>query len=137
MSSPVSRASPSSSSAAATRPASSPGPTSTNSPPYTTPQPHSPSPPPARTSSTNWPVSPSDALRWGLADAIATNEAELRKEYEQLLLRAVAQGKRRRDKLPLRTWRQRLLESNPFGRRLILRGTERLLRNRVPDDMPA
>src|SRR5262249_10360899 len=34
-------------------------------------------------------------------------------------------------------FRQRMLESNPFGRRLILKGTQRLIRNRVPDDMPA
>jgi 3-hydroxyacyl-CoA dehydrogenase/enoyl-CoA hydratase/3-hydroxybutyryl-CoA epimerase len=27
--------------------------------------------------------------------------------------------------------------SNPFGRRLIIKGTERIIRNRVPDDMPA
>ncbi len=39
--------------------------------------------------------------------------------------------------LPLRGWRQRLLESNSFGRRLIIKGTERIIRNRVPDDMPA
>jgi 3-hydroxyacyl-CoA dehydrogenase/enoyl-CoA hydratase/3-hydroxybutyryl-CoA epimerase len=38
---------------------------------------------------------------------------------------------------PARTWRQRLLESNPLGRWLLLRGTERILRRRVPDDMPA
>src|SRR5205814_2186497 len=49
----------------------------------------------------------------------------------------IAGGKRPRRRLPLRGWRQRLLESNPFGRRLILKGTERLLRRRVPDDMPA
>ncbi len=76
-----------------------------------------------------------DALQWGLADACAVNEADLRDQYARLLLRAVAEGKRKR--LPLRTWRQRMLESNPFGRRLILRATQRLLRNRVPDDMPA
>ncbi len=82
-------------------------------------------------------LSARDAQQWGLADCCARNEAELRDGYARLLLRAVAEGKRLRGRLPLRTWRQRLLESNPFGRRLILKGTERLIRNRVPDGMPA
>ncbi len=77
------------------------------------------------------------ALQWGLSDAIAATEAELRERYAKLLVRAVGEGKRRRDRLPLSGWRQKLLESNPIGRRLILRGTERLIRTRVPDDMPA
>jgi 3-hydroxyacyl-CoA dehydrogenase / enoyl-CoA hydratase / 3-hydroxybutyryl-CoA epimerase len=38
---------------------------------------------------------------------------------------------------PRRTLRQRLLESTPWGRRLILRAAERVLRRRVADDMPA
>ncbi|HZT80612.1 MAG TPA: 3-hydroxyacyl-CoA dehydrogenase NAD-binding domain-containing protein, partial [Gemmataceae bacterium] len=46
-------------------------------------------------------------------------------------------GKRPKKGLPLRTWRQKLLESNRLGHRLILGGTERLLRQKVPDDMPA
>jgi 3-hydroxyacyl-CoA dehydrogenase/enoyl-CoA hydratase/3-hydroxybutyryl-CoA epimerase len=78
-----------------------------------------------------------EAFAWGLADAYAATEAELRDQYGRLCFRAVAAGKRQGQRLPLRSWRQRLLESNPFGRRLILRGTERLIRNRVPDDMPA
>ncbi|HMF14458.1 MAG TPA: 3-hydroxyacyl-CoA dehydrogenase NAD-binding domain-containing protein, partial [Gemmataceae bacterium] len=36
-----------------------------------------------------------------------------------------------------RTWRQTLLESSPLGRKLLFRATQRLLRRRVPDDMPA
>src|SRR5262249_14175414 len=39
--------------------------------------------------------------------------------------------------LPLRTTRQRLVESNPFGRWLIFRGMERLLSRRLPEDLPA
>jgi 3-hydroxyacyl-CoA dehydrogenase/enoyl-CoA hydratase/3-hydroxybutyryl-CoA epimerase len=78
-----------------------------------------------------------DALRWGLADACAGTEAELRDQFARLVLRAIADGKRRRERLPLRGWRQRLVESNAFGRRLVFRATERMLRNRVPDDMPA
>lgn len=78
-----------------------------------------------------------EAYEWGLADAYASTEKELRDQHARLMFRAVSEGKRRRERLPLRTWRQRLLESNPFGRRLIFRATERLLRQRVPDDMPA
>jgi 3-hydroxyacyl-CoA dehydrogenase/enoyl-CoA hydratase/3-hydroxybutyryl-CoA epimerase len=82
-------------------------------------------------------LSARDAQTWGLADAYAASEAELREQFARLVLRAVAEGKRQRKRLPLHGWRQRLLESNPFGRRLILKGTERLIRNKVPDDMPA
>jgi 3-hydroxyacyl-CoA dehydrogenase/enoyl-CoA hydratase/3-hydroxybutyryl-CoA epimerase len=78
-----------------------------------------------------------EAFAWGLADVYAATEAELRDQMLRLTGRAIGEGKRRRGKLPLRTWRQRLLESNPLGRRLILKGTERLLRRKVPDDMPA
>jgi 3-hydroxyacyl-CoA dehydrogenase/enoyl-CoA hydratase/3-hydroxybutyryl-CoA epimerase len=78
-----------------------------------------------------------DAHRWGLADALAHNEAELRDEFERLKLHAINHGKRLRKGFPLRTWRQRLLEVTPLGRGLILRGAERMLRRRVPDDMPA
>lgn len=77
------------------------------------------------------------SLRWGLVDALVSlpSEATLppKAELEPLLTR----GKRPRASLPLRTWRQRFLESTSLGRALIFRGTERLLRRRVPDDMPA
>ncbi|HZY83901.1 MAG TPA: 3-hydroxyacyl-CoA dehydrogenase NAD-binding domain-containing protein, partial [Gemmataceae bacterium] len=82
-------------------------------------------------------LSAPDAYRWGLADVIASNEAELRDGFAQLTARAVQEGKRPLDGLPLRTWRQRLLESNPFGRRVILQTAERQLRRRVWEDMPA
>jgi 3-hydroxyacyl-CoA dehydrogenase / enoyl-CoA hydratase / 3-hydroxybutyryl-CoA epimerase len=78
-----------------------------------------------------------DALRWGLADALATTETELRDQFARLVGHALQQGKVRRDRLPLRTWRQRFLEATGFGRRLLFRGAERLLRQRVPEDMPA
>src|SRR5205807_2961323 len=39
--------------------------------------------------------------------------------------------------LPRHTWRQWLVESTALGRWVIFRGTERLLRRRLPDDMPA
>src|SRR5438067_3161757 len=52
-----------------------------------------------------------EAFQWGLSDAYAAGEAELRDQYAKLLTRAVGEGKRPRDRLPLRSWRQRLLES--------------------------
>jgi 3-hydroxyacyl-CoA dehydrogenase/enoyl-CoA hydratase/3-hydroxybutyryl-CoA epimerase len=78
-----------------------------------------------------------EAFECGLADAYASDEASLREQFAKLLVRAVGEGKRQRDRLPIRTWRQRFLESNPIGRRILLRGAERQLRNKVPDDMPA
>jgi 3-hydroxyacyl-CoA dehydrogenase/enoyl-CoA hydratase/3-hydroxybutyryl-CoA epimerase len=78
-----------------------------------------------------------EAFNWGLADAYAADEASLRDQLARLQGRAIGEGKRRLHGLPLRTWRQRLLESNAFGRRVILKGAERLMRKRVPDDMPA
>jgi 3-hydroxyacyl-CoA dehydrogenase/enoyl-CoA hydratase/3-hydroxybutyryl-CoA epimerase len=71
-----------------------------------------------------------EAVRWGLADAICKNEDDPLK----LLAEPV---KRPRTRLPLTTWRQRLLESTGLGRALIYRGTRRLLQRRLPDDMPA
>jgi 3-hydroxyacyl-CoA dehydrogenase/enoyl-CoA hydratase/3-hydroxybutyryl-CoA epimerase len=82
-------------------------------------------------------LSAAEAYRWGLADALAATEEELRQQYALLAARAIAEGKRPRDRLPLGTWRQRLLESNPLGRRVLFRATERLMRRRVWDDMPA
>ncbi len=87
-----------------------------------------------------------EAFRWGLADALAATENELREQFARLAARAVGEGKRRPPHLPLfrggwegplRTWRQCILESNPLGRRVLFKATERLLRRRVPDDMPA
>lgn len=82
-------------------------------------------------------LSAADALRWGLADAAPADESSLREELARLLFRAAAAGKVDRSWLPIHTWRQRLLEGNFIGRRLLLRGTERMVRQRVPDDMPA
>jgi 3-hydroxyacyl-CoA dehydrogenase/enoyl-CoA hydratase/3-hydroxybutyryl-CoA epimerase len=78
-----------------------------------------------------------EALKWGLADVTAAGERELRGQIVHITAVAVKNGKRPRTKLPLHTWRQWFLESNRLGRRLLLRGTERLLRKRVWDDMPA
>ncbi|MFO0878805.1 MAG: 3-hydroxyacyl-CoA dehydrogenase NAD-binding domain-containing protein [Gemmataceae bacterium] len=81
-------------------------------------------------------LSASEAYRLGLADALARTEAELREQFPRLVLRAIGQGKAQRRYLPLRTWRQRLIESTAFGRKLLFQGSERLVRQRVPDDMP-
>jgi 3-hydroxyacyl-CoA dehydrogenase/enoyl-CoA hydratase/3-hydroxybutyryl-CoA epimerase len=82
-------------------------------------------------------LSARDAQRWGLADSIATTEEQLAERLNRLIDRALAEGKRTQTRRPARTWRQRLLESTSAGRLLIFRGTERILRRRVPDDMPA
>jgi 3-hydroxyacyl-CoA dehydrogenase/enoyl-CoA hydratase/3-hydroxybutyryl-CoA epimerase len=76
-------------------------------------------------------VGAAEAVRWGLADDIAAGSDEAPPEC---LANPV---KRPRAGLPRHTWRQRLVESNPVGRWLIFRGTERLLHRRAPDDMPA
>lgn len=82
-------------------------------------------------------LSAAEAFRWGLADAIAATEAELRDRTAQLMIRAIGEGKRRLSGLPLRTWRQRLLESNPLSRRVLFQAALRRLRRKVWDDMPA
>src|SRR5262249_11732039 len=78
-----------------------------------------------------------EALSDGLADVLASSDAEVPTKLEQLANRARQEGKRPKHRLPLRTWRERLLESNPVGRYVLFRGAERTLRQRVPDDMPA
>jgi 3-hydroxyacyl-CoA dehydrogenase/enoyl-CoA hydratase/3-hydroxybutyryl-CoA epimerase len=70
------------------------------------------------------------AQRWGLADDVVQDSDEPPTFLAQ-------PNKRSPTGLPLRTWRQRLLESNGLGRWLIFRGTRRLLARRIPDDMPA
>jgi 3-hydroxyacyl-CoA dehydrogenase/enoyl-CoA hydratase/3-hydroxybutyryl-CoA epimerase len=78
-----------------------------------------------------------EALKWGLADALVTGDADLPAKIDELVERAQREGKRPKRGLPLRNWRQKLVESNPLGRLVLFRGTERMLRQRVPDDMPA
>ena len=78
------------------------------------------------------------ALRWGLADFRAPDQEtalrEIERKYKDLF---VSQGKRVKEGLPLRTWRQRFLEGTKLSRWLLFRGVARVLRRRVPDDMPA
>jgi 3-hydroxyacyl-CoA dehydrogenase/enoyl-CoA hydratase/3-hydroxybutyryl-CoA epimerase len=75
-------------------------------------------------------LSARQAHRWGLADDVVQDSDE----PPAFLARP---SKRTLFSLPLRTWRQRLLESNGLGRWLIFRGTKRLLARRLPDDMSA
>src|SRR5262245_19286165 len=77
-----------------------------------------------------------EALKWGLADTLAAGDADLQAKIDHLLEQARREGKRPKRGLPLRNWRQKLVESNPLGRLVLFRGTERMLRQRVPDDMP-
>jgi 3-hydroxyacyl-CoA dehydrogenase/enoyl-CoA hydratase/3-hydroxybutyryl-CoA epimerase len=77
-----------------------------------------------------------EAVRWGLADALAPDEQALSDELQRLAKRALIQGKRPKTNLSLRTWRQRLTESTRLGRAMLLGAARRLLR-RLPDDMPA
>jgi 3-hydroxyacyl-CoA dehydrogenase/enoyl-CoA hydratase/3-hydroxybutyryl-CoA epimerase len=79
-----------------------------------------------------------DALRWGLVDEVAPNMEEVQASITRdLAERYLRQGKRPKDGPPLRSWRERLLESNAPGRALLFRGAERVVKRRVPDDMPA
>jgi 3-hydroxyacyl-CoA dehydrogenase/enoyl-CoA hydratase/3-hydroxybutyryl-CoA epimerase len=83
-------------------------------------------------------LSAREAFRWGLADSLAADdEQSYRAALVWLRQRAVREGKRPARRLPLLTWRQRLLESNPLGRSLLIRGSRRILEKRVPEDMPA
>jgi 3-hydroxyacyl-CoA dehydrogenase/enoyl-CoA hydratase/3-hydroxybutyryl-CoA epimerase len=83
-------------------------------------------------------LDPAEALRWGLADALVSNQDEALDQVRGPLgQRLRHQGKVRRVTLPRRTWRQRLVESTPVGRWLLFRGAARILDRRVPDDMPA
>jgi 3-hydroxyacyl-CoA dehydrogenase/enoyl-CoA hydratase/3-hydroxybutyryl-CoA epimerase len=79
-----------------------------------------------------------EALQWGLADAVAADQQDaLAFVTQQIAGRARREGKRPKMGLPLRTWRQRLLESTALGRGLVFRAAEKVLGRRVPDDMPA
>jgi len=74
-------------------------------------------------------ISARTALGWGLVDDIATDD-----HPAEFLQRA---QKRDSSQRPKRSWRQRVQEFTGWGRRLLLRGAERVLHRRLPDDMPA
>jgi 3-hydroxyacyl-CoA dehydrogenase/enoyl-CoA hydratase/3-hydroxybutyryl-CoA epimerase len=72
-----------------------------------------------------------EAVEWGLADELAKDAGD---EPPAFLAEP---RKRQPAEWPRRTWRQTILESNALGQSLIYRGAGRLLRRRLPDDMPA
>lgn len=72
-----------------------------------------------------------EAKKWGLVDEIAVEGSSVPPAFMSNPHKRTPVG------LPLRTLRQKLTESTGLGRWLIFRGAERLLRNRLPDDMPA
>jgi 3-hydroxyacyl-CoA dehydrogenase/enoyl-CoA hydratase/3-hydroxybutyryl-CoA epimerase len=76
-----------------------------------------------------------EALRWGLVDAVATGAGGPNEWLTQLP--AAPTAKRPKKRLPLRTLRQKLLESNGPGRAVLFRGAEGILQRKTPDDMPA
>lgn len=79
-----------------------------------------------------------EALEWGLADAVQNSQAEAIEYIARTFIHRVEeQGKRPKQKLPVRGFRNFLLEGNPLGRTLVFRAAEKILRKKVPDDMPA
>src|SRR5690242_17547610 len=76
-----------------------------------------------------------EALRWGLADAVVASDGG--PQGWQVRLPTIPAQKRPKKSLPLRTWRQKLLESTRAGRSILFRGAEAILRKKTPDDMPA
>jgi 3-hydroxyacyl-CoA dehydrogenase / enoyl-CoA hydratase / 3-hydroxybutyryl-CoA epimerase len=76
-------------------------------------------------------LSARQSVAWGLAD-------ELSDEEVGQLPQSIAQArKRQRLRFTYRSWRQRLLESTSLGCRALFRGAERVLRERLPEGMPA
>jgi 3-hydroxyacyl-CoA dehydrogenase/enoyl-CoA hydratase/3-hydroxybutyryl-CoA epimerase len=75
------------------------------------------------------------ALRWGLADALVAGEGGPGEWLAHLP--PLPERKRPKKPLPLRTWRQKLLESTRMGRSILFRGAEAILQKKTPDDMPA
>jgi 3-hydroxyacyl-CoA dehydrogenase/enoyl-CoA hydratase/3-hydroxybutyryl-CoA epimerase len=76
-------------------------------------------------------VRPAQALALGLADARGDEDRPTPPEF------LAEASKRDWSERPRRTTRQRWFEAYRLGRRLILRGARRVLRERLPDDMPA
>src|SRR5262249_24712016 len=72
-----------------------------------------------------------EAYQLGLADAVGISVEDEPPAFLE------APFKRSQTHYMRRTWRQTFLEGNPLGRWLLFRGTERVIRRRVPEDMPA
>jgi 3-hydroxyacyl-CoA dehydrogenase / enoyl-CoA hydratase / 3-hydroxybutyryl-CoA epimerase len=78
-----------------------------------------------------------EASEWGLADWTTSRQEDVNALVTTDPGGAHQLKKRPKHGMPLRTWRQRLIESTPMGRGIMFRGAERILRRKVPDDMPA
>jgi 3-hydroxyacyl-CoA dehydrogenase/enoyl-CoA hydratase/3-hydroxybutyryl-CoA epimerase len=76
-----------------------------------------------------------EALRWGLVDGIVSGPGGPNEWLERLP--PLPAQKRLKKRLPLRTLRQKLLESTGPGRSVLFRGAEAVVRKKTPDDMPA
>jgi 3-hydroxyacyl-CoA dehydrogenase/enoyl-CoA hydratase/3-hydroxybutyryl-CoA epimerase len=72
-----------------------------------------------------------EAWQCGLADELAAEDDD---EPPAFLADPI---KRDWSAFPRHTWRERWLESNRPGRWFLFRGAERILRTRIPDEMPA
>lgn len=75
-------------------------------------------------------LAPREAVAWGLADDLAADGDEPPAFLAE-------PHKHDGDRFVRRTWRQQLLESTGLGRRLLLRGAARVVRERLPDALPA
>src|SRR6266849_8381286 len=77
-----------------------------------------------------------EAADWGLADWCPAPQEDVLSLVTTVPGGSHPLAKRPKRGLPLTTWRQRLIESTPVGRTILFRGAERILRRKVPDDMP-
>lgn len=77
------------------------------------------------------------ARRWGLIEDCAPTEGRLSALLSAWLQKAKVKGKRLWPRLPARTLKQLMVESNSLGRLLLFRGARRILTRKLPDDMPA
>src|SRR5581483_11533538 len=79
-----------------------------------------------------------EALQWGLADAVQEKQADAITYIARSFIHTVEErGKRPKQQVPVRGFRNVLLEGNPLGRYLVFRTAGKILRQKVPDDMPA
>jgi 3-hydroxyacyl-CoA dehydrogenase/enoyl-CoA hydratase/3-hydroxybutyryl-CoA epimerase len=76
-------------------------------------------------------VNAREALAWGLADTLAEENDATPPDF------LADPVKRDWTRFRRRTLRQHAIEGNPLGRWLALRGAERVLRQRLPDGLPA
>lgn len=71
------------------------------------------------------------ARDWGLVDQLATASTDDPRDVLPSIQKSNG------DRVDRRPFRQRLLEACGWGRRMVLRGVERVLQKRLPDEMPA